>query len=162
MPRKKKSDLNDLEAIATSKKPKSKIRCINTKVAGVSQRQSEVHDCHPGEILLLSLEPNNPVDRNAIKVLRKTNVQIGYVSSDLAEELQNQLKDGYGLFALIKQITGGSPDKPTFGCNISVVLYKDIDQITLDNYIAELMKDVNPYRNYKSIGFLERLFSLFR
>jgi len=62
---------------------------ITTKVVGVtfSGRQGVVRKLHPGEILTLNKEPTNPHDPNAIKVLRKTGEQVGYINRELAKKI---------------------------------------------------------------------------
>jgi hypothetical protein len=67
---------------------------FNTKIAGASFpnadgsiRPSIIKKCEPMEVLRLELEPNNPVDPNAIAVKRVDGSQLGYLESRVASEL---------------------------------------------------------------------------
>jgi hypothetical protein len=67
---------------------------FNTKIAGASfpnidgsSRPSIIKQCEPMEILRLELDPNNPVDPNAIAVNRVDGSQLGYLESRVASEL---------------------------------------------------------------------------
>lgn len=67
---------------------------FNTKIAGASfpnvdgsSRPSIIEKCEPMEVLRLELEPNNPVDPNAIAVKRVDGSQLGYLESRVASDL---------------------------------------------------------------------------
>jgi hypothetical protein len=67
---------------------------FNTKIAGASfpnpdgsSRPSIIKKCEPMEVLRLELDPNNPVDPNAIAVKRVDGSQLGYLESRVASEL---------------------------------------------------------------------------
>jgi HIRAN domain len=67
---------------------------FNTKIAGISfpnpdgsSRPSIIKKCEPMEVLRLELDPNNPVDPNAIAVKRVDGSQLGYLESRIASEL---------------------------------------------------------------------------
>jgi hypothetical protein len=67
---------------------------FNTKIAGASfpnadgsSRLSIIKKCEPMEALRLELDPNNPVDPNAISVKRVDGSQLGYLESRVASEL---------------------------------------------------------------------------
>jgi HIRAN domain len=67
---------------------------FNTKIAGASfpnadgsSRLSIIKKCEPMEALRLDLDPNNPVDPNAISVKRVDGSQLGYLESRVASEL---------------------------------------------------------------------------
>lgn len=69
-----------------------------TKVTGVtyknddgSSRQTILGKCSNGETVDLIREPNNPHDRNAVKVCRKSGEQLGYVARDSAEMVQRAI-----------------------------------------------------------------------
>jgi HIRAN domain len=44
-----------------------------------SDRQKIIRECRPGEDVHLMPEPDNPIDPNAIAVLRENGEQLGYV-----------------------------------------------------------------------------------
>jgi hypothetical protein len=48
---------------------------------------SHTNKCEPMEVLRLELDPNNPVDPNAIAVKRVDGSQLGYLESRIASEL---------------------------------------------------------------------------
>ncbi len=103
-----------------------RIRHFFTKVVGVTQnnadgtwRQMVVGECQPGEPLRLVADPGNAYDENAIKVLRKSGEQIGYLSKELAEELSAKILEGCMYVAAVARITeplhGG-----WHGCNLLI------------------------------------------
>ena len=103
-------------------------RSINTKVVGVTfknsdgiSRQDIINDvCRAGQNLTLQVETNNPKDANAIAVYCSKG-QIGYISSGrLKDDIAKRLNSGTSVPATITDVTGGTPDRPTRGVNISV------------------------------------------
>lgn len=63
---------------------------IITKVVGVTfdDRQDVISNIRVGEFLELVPEPENQYDENAIKVVKKSGEQIGYLSRSIAKETQ--------------------------------------------------------------------------
>ena len=72
------------------------------------------------EAVYLEPEPDNPYDKNAVKVLNIKGEQIGYLSSDLAKDITERISEGEEFFAVITSFTGDEDDKPTVGCNIQI------------------------------------------
>ncbi len=97
-----------------------------TKIAGVTHRNRDrksrqrlIAQCNVGEELCLEREPNNPIDPNAIKVLRVTGEQLGYIPAHVAASgLARDLDRGARPKCRIKNLTGG--DGLTRGVNIEV------------------------------------------
>lgn len=58
----------------------------------------------------------------ATKNERRANKRIGRIKKELAFELLDQFGKGFSLDGEITDITGGTPDAPTYGCNI--IIYK--------------------------------------
>lgn len=74
---------------------------------------------HPGTLLEAIYEPDNPHGENAIGLWMQEGGQryhIGYIGSDLAEELGPQIRAGVQLEVYVVQITGKDP----LGVNIVV------------------------------------------
>jgi hypothetical protein len=98
-----------------------------SKVAGVtrenqdqSNRQKILADYRK---LNLVREHDNPYDANAIKVLISNGKQIGYINSDLARELAPIIDKGKKTVeAHISEITGGTENKQSIGCNIFITI----------------------------------------
>lgn len=110
---------------------------FHSKVAGVTFRNDDGSDrqdyirsyCRPGSDIILKREPDNPYDSNAVAVWVKGNVlasevQIGYLKAEVAEEIADYMDGGGVVEAQITEVTGGTRDKPTFGVNISLELPK--------------------------------------
>ncbi len=72
-----------------------------------SERQTIIARCRLGEPLVLEHEPDNPHDINAIKVLRRTGEQIGYLTRELAGQLVSQGPDGFYAFVAGVRRSGG-------------------------------------------------------
>lgn len=97
-----------------------------TKVAGVTfeGRQSTVSGLQPGEALVLTRQPNNSHDTNAIAVYTVTGDSIGYLNAALAAELAPVMDQGRDYRCVVSAVTGGN-DR-SFGVNI--VIYRQQDR----------------------------------
>jgi uncharacterized Zn finger protein (UPF0148 family) len=97
-----------------------------TKIAGVTHRSKDrksrqrlIAQCRVGEELVLERESDNPVDPKAIKVLRVTGEQLGYVPAHVAASgLAKDLDRGERPKCRIVNLTGG--DGLTRGVNIEI------------------------------------------
>ncbi|RVT93727.1 HIRAN domain-containing protein [Sphingomonas crocodyli] len=90
---------------------------------GKIPRRYEIQLCEPGEPVHLELEPDNPVDPNAVRVLSARNIQIGYIRHERSMLISGYIRDALeivGIFqratewgAIIRISTDGSvPDLP--------------------------------------------------
>ncbi|MEQ1903462.1 MAG: HIRAN domain-containing protein [Pirellulaceae bacterium] len=104
------------------------------KVAGVtfpnddgSERQDIIKRCKPGEQLILRHDKYNEYSEVAIQVLRTNGEQLGHVPEYLADSLFMEIENGYNIAAFLKNVTGGTWDKPTRGANFVVfIVAKDV------------------------------------
>lgn len=94
-----------------------------TKVAGSSNYQKAIKKCRKNQQCSLDHEPNNEYDMNAIKVTVGKR-HIGYLNAELAREVCNKSRKGVRYSAVIKNITGGTRDKPTLGVNLEITKFK--------------------------------------
>jgi hypothetical protein len=104
----------------------AQIRHFFSKVVGVTQnnadgtwRQMAVGHCQPGEPLRFVADPGNPHDENAIKVMRASDEQLGYLNRDLAEELIAKTLEGYSYVVAVASVTE-SLHGDWHGCNILI------------------------------------------
>jgi hypothetical protein len=104
-----------------------------SKVRGVTygNRQDIIRKyIKPGAYLLLKQDPDNEHDPNAIAVMfvNKRRLRsdellcIGYIGRELAAELIGHMAKGKGISATVKEITGGTRDKPTLGVNLQIYI----------------------------------------
>ena len=108
---------------------KTNSKIFYTKVAGVTKknpdgerRQSIIKDLSPGDPVSLIREHDNRYDSNAIRVDTAYG-QIGYVPADTAaNNLASQMDRGHKVYAVISEITGGQPGRPTRGVNLQVTV----------------------------------------
>jgi hypothetical protein len=107
---------------------------LRSKVAGVTasnpdgrSRQKYIRAfCRPGMSIFFRREPENAYDPNAVGVritaralfIFSSDVQIGYLNEDLAQEMARYIDKGGKLVGSITEVTGGSDGKPTLGVNI--------------------------------------------
>jgi hypothetical protein len=117
--------------LSVPKPPPLPFRTFYSKVAGTSQinangihRQAVVAACAAGERLFLVREPKNPVSRHAIMVLRLDGAQLGYLPDHTAEELSEEMDAGVAAWAQVKELTGGTAEKPTLGMNLVVFVWE--------------------------------------
>ena len=102
---------------------------IRTKVSGVSfenrdgsERQRIIAKCKAGDRLYLRHDPDNEYSDFAIEVHHGPpghETQIGFLEDALASNLLNHLS---AISANILDVTGGTPDKPTRGVNMEILL----------------------------------------
>lgn len=105
------------------------VRQFHTKIVGISQknpdgssRQKILSKCSVGDRLELRWDRFNKYDRNAIEVVTSDGKQLGFLSKELAKKVAPQISNGVRAFAIIKDITGGTKEKKTLGCNIEVMI----------------------------------------
>jgi len=98
-----------------------------TRVAGVtyenrdgSSRQEAIQNCRCYEQVYLEPEPDNPVDPNAIRVVRGNGEQIGYLRADLAGEVANDLQQGWVFVAFVAAVLTPDDVYDTFGLELAV------------------------------------------
>jgi DNA-directed RNA polymerase subunit RPC12/RpoP len=120
-----------------------------SKVAGVSHqnangtsRQEIIRRCRAGERLTLVCDPLNPVDPNAVMVLRSNGEQLGYLTAHLAADLCDQVSAGESIPCYIANLTG--LDREMRGVNIYIG-----DELPIDRDRSE--QTVAPRERYPSI-----------
>lgn len=123
-----------------------RVRTIHTNIRGVSfenpdgrSRQQMIRSsCHTGDALLLLRECGNPVDPNAIGVVRicrgsdgraTFTDHLGYLSKEIARDLRPFFDEGPVGFAEIVEVTGDLTGQDAFcvGVNIRADIYMPDD-----------------------------------
>lgn len=84
-----------------AKRPPKSYKTV--QIVGIKYRGDEAYQRYKelmeGEKLLLVMEPDNPYDENAIKVLTQDGIHIGYLAKDYAKKLQSYLDSvSYGWY----------------------------------------------------------------
>jgi len=99
-----------------------------TKIAGTSHtnpdgtsRQKLIKKLKEGASLDLVREPDNPYDKNAIKICNKKGKQLGYIGRELAETLAPCLDNNSIVWAEVTEITSG---EELYGRNIKVIAFQ--------------------------------------
>lgn len=110
---------------------------FHTKIAGVTNvdpisglnRQDIIAKrLHPGQKLQLIPEPDNPVDSGAVAVhatLSGQTYHLGYLNRKRSQQIKTFIDAGQPVTAIVKEITGGSAEKPTYGVNITITTPKE-------------------------------------
>jgi len=75
-----------------------------------------------GEQLVLDTEEDNPVDPNAVRVLRGNGEQLGYLPAYLAKEVAEGNQAGRRYAVFICDLTGGTKTKPARGANLFILV----------------------------------------
>ncbi|RFB34022.1 HIRAN domain-containing protein [Brevibacillus sp. VP] len=83
-----------------------------------TNRQTVLKRCNPGEEITLKRNTSKKYP-NAVEIWSKHG-QIGHISEKDAAELAPLIDRGKHILAAIKKITGGTNDKPTYGCVLSL------------------------------------------
>ena len=124
------------------------VRHWHTKIVVVSHsnldgsdRQSLIRECQIFETLDLDHEENNPHDPNAIRVLRKTGEQLGYLRAELAKEIVSKANNGYRFVVFIKDITGGRKKGQSRGVNLLVIqAAPGVRDGAVERYLKDLVR----------------------
>lgn len=95
-------------------------KMIYSKIVGVTffERQTILKQLKSGDQLDIVREPKNEYDKNAIMVMTKSGLQIGYIPAKTCINLSKDMDSGSNFKVVIDQITG--TDKQTLGCNIII------------------------------------------
>ena len=92
----------------------------HSKVAGTTHRKDvDWTRIRNGDTLRLEREPNNPHDRNAIRIYDDAQF-IGYVRGELAQTIAPHMDNGTRFSGRVKQVTGGG--ELNHGCNIELIV----------------------------------------
>jgi hypothetical protein len=102
-----------------------------SSIAGVSfdnddstSRQKIIADSvRPGMRLRLCFENDNTFDNNAVALLTPAGQQVGHLHRHLAIEVRDWVSHGFKIVIRVKEVTGGTPEKPTRGVNIFVGVF---------------------------------------
>jgi ribosomal protein L37AE/L43A len=117
-------------------------------VAGVSHanrdgtsRQKIISRCALGEILRMVGEPTNPVDPNAVAVVRLNGEQIGYLSRDDAADVVRGSQRGWLYLGIINWIGNDGVRGHCLGVGMTLVFATDgTDKATVQGHVAALVK----------------------
>lgn len=74
-------------------------------------------------LLMLVPEPENKYDNKAIKVCLMTSEHVGYIPKDTAQNVFDDIVNGYKYTVTVNEITGG--DGKNFGCNLKLEATKE-------------------------------------
>jgi len=106
-----------------------------------SDRQAIIQKCDVGELLILEHEPDNPHDINAIRVLRETGEQIGYLPRDFAGEVVSRTAKGAAFYAAIAGI-GRAKGRGPYGVALLIITDNgDADRAMVAEHAARLLAD---------------------
>jgi HIRAN domain len=87
-----------------------------------SSRQEAIGESRMGVLLDLIREPDNPDDPNAVLVSVHGGDCVGYLKRTVAVEIARDVADhGRVWIGFVKEITGGTDDRPNYGMNIVLV-----------------------------------------
>jgi hypothetical protein len=88
-------------------------------------RQAVIRRCVRGEQLQLVREPENPYDRNAIRIRRLNDEDLGYVPRSDAAELAPKMDAGRQVRAEVDWLNSPAEDFQRFGLKVRVGVLKD-------------------------------------
>lgn len=87
-----------------------------------SDRQAVIQKCDVGELLVLEHEPDNPHDINAIRVLRESGEQIGYLSRHFAAEVVSRSARGWEYYAAVAGVGRSEGGYGPLGVSLLIVV----------------------------------------
>jgi hypothetical protein len=126
---------------------KMRLRHAFAKVAGVtfpnddgSERQRIIKNCKVGEPLVLRHDAYNEYSLFATQVLRENGEQLGHAPEYLAERICQEVESGFRSAGVLKNVTGGTSDKPTRGVNfIALFFAPDVTTEELRQYCTRVL-----------------------
>jgi len=121
-------------------------RSVN--VAGVSynnrdgtSRQRIILRCSAGELLRLKAEDDNPVDPNAVAVIRLNGEQLGYLHREDAAEVRKGSQEGLLYAGIINKILNDSVKGHCLGVGLTLVYAQSTaDPDIIKKHIANLIR----------------------
>jgi hypothetical protein len=139
--------VESLEGVSAQERSKS----FFTTVAGVTfeGRQRIVTRCSVGERLILVRDPNHPVDKGAIKVMRLNGEQLGFVPAHVSRGgnssgLAYRMDQGDKYQCRIGSLTGGG--EKNLGVNIEITEAEEFE--TAETPALSNVARVAPIHNY--------------
>lgn len=96
---------------------------LYTKAVGVTfeNYQECIQESKNGDTLLIKHNPSEQFPNSVDIINVRTNKSLGHIKSELAEQLLITFGQFFVLNGKIADITGGTPDRPTYGCNIQIL-----------------------------------------
>ena len=104
-----------------------------------SDRQAIIPRCRVGELLVLEHEPDNPHDINAIRVLRQSGEQIGYLEREFAGQVVSRSAKGVTFHAAIAGIGRPRRSAPYGVALLIIVDDGDATNAEVSTYAGELL-----------------------
>ena len=106
-----------------------------------TSRQEIIARCSAGELLRVLHEDGNPVDPNAIAVVRLNGEQLGYLPRDDASAVMEGIRDGWMYAAVITKILDIGTREHILGVGLSLVYARSTaDKPTVMKHIDDLMR----------------------
>ena len=120
----------------------------STRVSGVSHnnrdgtnRQQIISRCSVGELLRLKAEDDNPVDPNAVAVIRLNGEQLGFLNCEDAEEVHKGSQQGWLYAAIINKILDDGIKGHCLGVGLTLVYAQSTaDPDIVKKHIASLIR----------------------
>jgi len=108
-----------------------------------SDRQAIIQRCQVGEPLTLEHEPDNPHDINAVRVLRRTGEQIGYLERDFAGQVVSGSAKGTDYLAFVAGVGRGGGG--LYGVALLIVVNDDdVGDATVERYVRRMLAKDRP------------------
>ena len=90
------------------------VEVIDTKVVGVSKNNEDgssrqmiiINQVEENDLLRLELEPQNPYDSNAVKVLLESGEQVGYLSQEKARTVRSAIINEAEIHVKVSWVSG--------------------------------------------------------
>jgi hypothetical protein len=106
------------------RQPGSRVSGVTFKNDDGSDRQAIITKCRPGEELNLTRDPADEFDSGAVKVIRGTGDQIGFLPAHMTRDgdpsgIAHKMDSGTTYRCRVIEVTGGGPDRH-YAINIEI------------------------------------------
>jgi hypothetical protein len=106
-----------------------------------TSRQQIISRCSAGELLRLVAEDDNPVDSNAVAVIRLNGEQLGYLHCEDAAEVREGWQNGWAYAAVISKILSDGIRGHRLGVGLSLVYARSTTEPAIvKKHIADLIR----------------------
>lgn len=96
---------------------------LYTKAVGVTfdDHQACIQESQNGDLLLIKHNPSKQFPNSTEIINVRTNKSLGHIKSELADQLIEAFGKYFELNGEISEITGGTPARPVYGCNLQIL-----------------------------------------
>lgn len=91
-----------------------------------SSRQADLARCLPGDMVLLTREPENEHDHMAVAIMSTRGIRLGYLAREKAMWIGSKIDRGYDVRAIVERVKGVDLPGSTLGLVVRISMDPEI------------------------------------